>query len=126
VIPSNVSLFKFPGYAPELSRGLAVRTQDCRLVLAEAADNRGTSLTNAIEVAVPIALRSLDLGKETKVYQWIPNDRAKPKAVWRIDLDGGEPVWVPVEWEKDPQLTGAVEALRLAGADGEPWDLQLE
>jgi hypothetical protein len=125
VIPSNVSLFTFPGYAPELSRGLAVLTQDRRLVLAEAAGNRGTSLTNAIEAAVPIALRNLNLGEETKVYQWIPDDRAKPNAVWRIELDEGEPTWVAVEWEKDKPLTAAVEALRRAGADGEPWEVPM-
>jgi hypothetical protein len=125
VIPSNVSLFTFPGYGPELSRGLAVLTQDGRLVLAEAPGNPGTSLTNAIEAAVPTARRNLNLDEETEVFQWIPNDRAKPNAVWQIEFDEGEPTWMAVEWEKDKSLTAAVEALRRAGADGEPWELPM-
>ncbi len=82
-------------------------------------------VTNAIEAAVPIARRNLNLGEETLVYQWIPNDRAKPKAVWRIEFNEGEPTWVAEEWAKDPWLTGAVEALRSAGASDEPRDLPM-
>src|SRR3954451_22157664 len=81
--PRNVIVFPFAGYGPELSRGLAAVTSDGRLVLAEAAGNPGTSITNAIEAAADAALAMLNLDYEaTEVLQWTPDDPVVPNSVW--------------------------------------------
>jgi hypothetical protein len=111
-LPANLALFPFPGYGPEVSRGLVVRTQRGRVILTEAASNPGTSVRNAIEAAVPMALRSIGLHPDyTDVFLWTPRDPIAGEALWRVDLSGDEPAWSSVDWRKDEDLRSGVNAL---------------
>ena len=114
MIPENFILFRFAGYGPELSHGLAARTADGRLVLAEAPSNPGTSLTNAIEVAVDTARQLLGLSEASEVLQWTPDDPMAPNSVWRVTLGDEGPTWTQVRSQDDKQLQGAVAALAKA------------
>ncbi len=119
MIPSNLILFRFPGFGPELSHGLAVKTRQGRIVMTDAASNPGTSMTNAIEMAVPMVLRTLDVDSSPPdVFQWTPRDPLKPDSVWRVQLVDSEPTWEAVDWSRDDDLTSAVDALRAAVSGG--------
>ena len=112
--PSNLVLFRFPGYAPELSHGVAAVTQDGRLVITDAASNPGTSVRNAIDTAVPMALRTVGRDEhDTRVYLWTPHDPLEPDALWEVHL-GNQTEWRHVDWQRDKQLNGAVHALKRA------------
>lgn len=117
-IPARLTVFRFPGYGPDLSQALAVLTQGRRVVLADALFNPGTSLTNAIEIAIPAALQSLGVPDDLPVYQWTPTDPLKPNTLWRVEISpSGEPIWTEeAEWAQDPDLVGAIDALTRAGA----------
>lgn len=119
--PPNLVLFAFPGYGPDTSRGVAARTSDGRVLLAEAAGNPGTSITNAIETAVPMALRAVgvDESDDVEVFQWTPDDPAKPNSLWRITFEDAEPIWEAADWEDDPVLAETIQALCLATGSNE-------
>ena len=114
MIPQNVILFPFAGYGPELSRGLAAVTEDGRVVLADAAGNPGTSVTNAIETAADSALEMLGLGDDTTVLLWTPDDPVLPDSVWRVSFDIDGTSWDQVDATGDTRLSTAVGALRKA------------
>jgi hypothetical protein len=113
MIPQNVILFRFAGYGPELSRGLAARTSDGRLVLSDAAANPGTSITNAIETATDTALKLVGLPQSSEILQYTPEDPVVPDSVWRVHFDEGGTRWEQVT-SPDPVLLAAMSALRTA------------
>jgi hypothetical protein len=114
--PSNLGLFpfSFPGFGPDLSRGLAVVTGDKRLVLAEAAGNPGTAVINALETALAAARTTFDVPEDSPVFYWEPDGADDGEAVWEVDVGEDEVTLAAVDWKNDVQLLGAVEALRAA------------
>jgi hypothetical protein len=117
VIPERLVFFRFLGYGPDLSLGLAALTQERNIVVTDAPNNPGTSLTNAVETAIPMAREALGVaGDDLPVYQWTPRDPLKPDSLWRVTSEQGGPQWTQVPtWHEDPDLSGAIEALRRAG-----------
>ena len=114
--PSSLGLFpfSFPGFGPDLSRGLAAVTGDRRLVLAEAAGNPGTAVINALETARAAARATFDIPDVAAVYYWEPDGLDDGEALWEVGLEEDDVTLAAVDWHTDPQLQGAIEALRAA------------
>jgi hypothetical protein len=114
-LPVSLVLFRFPGYGPDLSHGVAALTPGGHVVLTDAAFNPGTSVRNAIEIAVPVALRTLGRAEETTpAYLWTPDDPLHKDALWRVLLKGDAQAWELVDWHRDPELRAAVSAIEEA------------
>jgi hypothetical protein len=120
-IPSNVALFRFPGYGPDLGDGLLVQTQAGKVLITEAVTNPGVPLVDSISPAVQMAGRVL--GKEVggfDVYVWTPDDPLEPDALWQLTFSDGTPAWRQVDWRSDDDLRSGVVALkRAAGREQE-------
>lgn len=113
--PSNLFLFRFPGYGPDLSHGVGALTSDGRLIVTDAVFNPGTSVRHSIEIAVPVALHTVGRDElSTNVYLWAPDDPLSPGAMWLLISSSDHPEWERIDWEKDPVLAGSVAALRRA------------
>jgi hypothetical protein len=111
-LPVNLILFRFPSYGPDLSHGVAALTSEGHVVVTDAAFNPGTSVRNAIEIAVPVALRTLGRSEEgTPVYLWTPDDPLHKESLWEVSLDDEIPAWRLVAWRDDPELRTAIAAL---------------
>jgi hypothetical protein len=112
-IPANVSVFRFPGYGPDLGEGLLVETQMGRVLIGEAITNPGVPLVDSISPAVQMAARII--GKEVAgfdVYVWTPDDPLEPDALWQLTFRDGSPEWRQADWRTDEDLRGAVQALK--------------
>ncbi|HEV2866183.1 MAG TPA: hypothetical protein VGX37_06680 [Allosphingosinicella sp.] len=83
------------------------------MVLTDAEDNPGTSMTNAIENAVGPARRQLDVDRDTEVFLWTPDDPVASDSVWQVSFTSHGADYAQVE-EIDDDLAGAVDALRKA------------
>ena len=114
--PPNVALFpfSFPGFGPDLSRGLAAVTDDHRLILAEAAGNPGTAVISALETAIEAARAALDVPEGHPVFYWEPATTDSGEALWAVSASEDETILGLFDWQEDTELVGAVEALRVA------------
>lgn len=106
-------MFEYTAHGPEHGRGLAARDGRGRLVLADAAGNPGTSMTNAVENAVWPARELLGLGREADVYLYAADDPVEPRSVWRVDL-GIHGANFEIVREPDEDLKALVAALARA------------
>jgi hypothetical protein len=86
-------------------------------VITDAASNPGTSVTNAVEVAVDTALNMVGLPSDAHVLQWTPCDPVVGDSVWEIGFGDDGPHWTQrFQPENDVPLHEALEALRAAVA----------
>lgn len=110
-IPKTLFPLTFAGFGGSPSRGLVALDQRDRMVLTDAEDNPGTSMTNAIENAVGPARQQLGIEQQTEVFLWTPDDPVAPDSVWRVSFTSHGADFAQVE-NADDDLMGAVEALR--------------
>lgn len=117
MIPENIGLFRFRGFGPEPSLGLAAVTQGGKLVLADSQFNEGTSLTNAIESAIETARTLYGLPAATPIYQWTPNDPVVGPSLWQVELGAGGPTWTRAAYADEEDLAAAVRAIDEGGVN---------
>ena len=116
MIPQQLVMFEYTAHGPEHGRGLAARDSRGRLVLADAAGNPGTSMTNAVENAVWPARELLGLGPEAEVYLYAADDPVEPHSVWRVHL-GIQGADFEIVRGPDDDLRSVVAALARARGD---------
>lgn len=103
--------FLFPGYGPEPSEAVAIEVDDERLLLTDADDNPGTSVTSAFHIAAELARRAVGAPPSTTVLQWKRNELDATGGVWHVTEGGdGHPSWRRVE-NMDHHLRSAMGVL---------------
>lgn len=120
-LPLNASLFRFPGYGPDLGHGLLVKTQEGRVLITEAATNPGVPLVDSISAGVEMAARMLGVDAAgLEVYVWTPDDPLEPDSLWNYESTEYGPGWSQVAWTDDPDLADGIAALRRAAGRKAP------
>jgi hypothetical protein len=98
---ARLASFDFSGFGPERSRGLVARDLSGRILLTDAHDSAGTSLTNAIEGAVFPARQIVGAQRDAPVFLWTPDDPVRPDAVWRVTFGADGAGFEEVEVDPD-------------------------
>lgn len=119
-IPKSISFLTFPGFGGQPSVGLAALDQQDRVILTDAEDNPGTSMTNAIENAVGPASRQLGVKPGSATYLWTPDDPVTPNSLWLVGFTTHGAEFKRVAFEGDDDLKGAVAALNKARGRDSP------
>ena len=112
-MPHYVAPFPFPGFGPDMSRGLAVLLDGGRVVLGEAPGNPGTSVSNAIETAIESATRTFELAEDTRLFYWELAE-TPDGALWELKTERERLEFVSIDPWEDAALAEAVEVLRNA------------
>jgi hypothetical protein len=106
-------MFQYTAHGPEQGRGLAALDGRGRVMLADAAANPGTSITNAMENAIWPARELLGVGPDAEVYLYAADDPVQPRSVWRVTFDVRGATYSEVP-HLDSELTDLSKALARA------------